>query len=177
VRTLDAGKGQIIRPATLPATSAFPESASHIKPKVLSDSHVVAGNPGHASSQGAAFYAQDSTSDISVCTVSGYCHGTKHGLSYTKPSNAKHDNERTPGYHQHAAWNDDLNRNHFHDRLWFHGNAANVPTRKQHQRQPVGHSGNAGRCRERRISNRWDARHHADTNGNFYHGGAMHAFQ
>ena len=85
-----------MRPATLPATSAFPETASHYLSEGLSDSHFVAGNPGHATTQGAAFYAQDFVSYISVCIVSGHRHGTKHGLSYTKPGNTEHVYK--PGY-------------------------------------------------------------------------------
>jgi hypothetical protein len=91
-------RGQIIRPATLPATSAFPETASHYLSEGLSDSHFVAGNPGHATTQGAAFYAQDFVSYISVCIVSGHRHGTKHGLSYTKPGNTEHVYKHKPRY-------------------------------------------------------------------------------
>jgi len=58
----------------------------------------VAGNPGHATTQGAAFYAQDFVSYISVCIVSGHRHGTKHGLSYTKPGNTEHVYKHKPGY-------------------------------------------------------------------------------
>lgn len=137
----------------------------------------MAGNPGHAGSQGAAFYAQDFTSDISVRTVSGHCHGTKHGLSYTQPGDTKH-NRDNEWHNQHADRNDlNPDRNNFHHAIGFDGDTANFPAWKHEQRQSCSNSGNARRCRQRRISDRRNTRHHADADGNFNHGGAMHSFQ
>ena len=137
--------------------------------------------PGHATTQGAAYYAQDFTSDISVCIVSGHRHGTKHGLGYTKPGDTKYDYKHKSGYDQHAARNHiNPDRNDFHHRnqlIRFNGNIANQPARKHHQRQSCGNSGNTGRCRQRGIGNRRNSGFHTDADRNFDHRGTMHAFQ
>jgi hypothetical protein len=141
----------------------------------------VSGNPGHASSQGAAFYAQDFTSDISVCTVSGDRHGTKHGLSYTKPGDTKHHNKHIPRNHQsrdheHATWNDlNPDGNNFHHRIRFNGHIANNAAGKHYERQSISNSGNSRCCRKRGIGNRRDTEFHA--NGNFNHSSAVYACQ
>jgi hypothetical protein len=91
----------------------------------------VAGNPGHSSSQGAAFYAKDFTRDISVRTVSGHCHGTEHRFSYAKPGDTKHNYKPKSGYNQYAAGNNvNPDWNHFHDGLRLNGYITNVPARK-----------------------------------------------
>lgn len=138
------------------------------------------GNPGHASTQGAAFYAQDFTSDISVCTVSGHCHGTKHGLSYTKSGDTKHES----GYNQHTARNHlNPDGNDFHHgsrlnhRVRFNGHIANYPARNSCLRQPCANSGNARRRGQRGIGNRRYSGHHPNHDRNFDHGCSMHAFQ
>ena len=169
-----------MRPATLPATSAFLATASQYLSEGLSDSHFVAGNPGHASTQGAAFYAQDFTSDISVCIVSGHRHGTKHGFSYTKPGDTEHIYKHESGYNQHTTRNNfNNNRNSLlHNRVVrFDGNIANQPARKHHEWHSVGNSGNTRSRRERRIGNRRDHGFHADTDWNFDHRGTVYAFQ
>jgi hypothetical protein len=105
--------------------------------RYLSDLHSVAGKAGHASSQGAAFYAEDFTSDISVRTVRGHRNGTNHRHRYTKPGDAKHnrhDNEWHNEWHDRYAARNDLNpdRDDLNHRLRFDGYAANVAARKHH---------------------------------------------
>jgi hypothetical protein len=141
----------------------------------------VAGKPGHASSQGAVFYAEDFTSDISVRTVSGHRHSTEYRFSYAEPGDAKHNrhnNEYTSGHNKHPARNDiNADRNDFHHRLWFNGNVADYSARKHHHWQPRDDSGNTGSRGQRGIGNWRNARNHAEPNWNFHHSGPMHAFQ
>jgi hypothetical protein len=124
-----------------------------------------------------SFYAQDFTSNISVCIVSGHRHGTKHRHSYTKPGDTKHDYKHKSGHNQHAARNDlNPDGNDFHHPIGLDGDTANFPARKHDQRKSFSYSGNAGRCRQRRIGNRRNSRHYADADRNFNHRGPMHAF-
>jgi hypothetical protein len=154
----------------------------------------VAGNPGHPSSQGAAFYAKDFTRNISVRTVSGRRHGAEHRFSYAEPGNAKHHHREFPEHNRNKLDRNKLdrnkldrnkldrnklksNRNYINDRDGFHGYAANLPARKHHHWQPSDDPGNTGCCRQRRIRNRWNTRNHGEPNWNVHYGGAVHALQ
>ena len=133
-------------------------------------------------SQGAAFYAQDFISNIRVCTVSRHCHGTKHGHSYTKPSDTKHDNEYTPGDNQHTAWNNFYpDRNDFHHAVRVDGNPSDYSARNHFHRQSCGDAGYAKRSGECGICNRWDTGwkpgQHSNPDRHLDDCCAVHAFQ
>jgi hypothetical protein len=91
--------------------------------------------PEKPDTQGAAFYAEDFTSDISVRTVRGHRNGTNHRHRYTKPGDAKHnrhDNERHDRYAARNNFNPD--RDDLNHRLRFDGNATDFPAGKHHHR-------------------------------------------
>jgi len=136
----------------------------------------VAGEPGHANSQGAAFYAQDFTRNIGVRTVRRPCHSAKHkhGHSYTK-----HDhNEYLARHNQHAARNnvnparDDINH-----AVRVDGNPSDYSARNHFHRQSCGDAGYAKRSGECGICNRWDPRKHPNPDWHFDDCRAVHAFQ
>lgn len=134
----------------------------------------MAGEPGHASSQGAAFYAQDFIGDIGVRTVRRPCHGTKHGHGYTK----HFDNKHIPRHNQHPARNNlDPARDDFDYAVWFDGNTANFPARSHLYRQSCGNTGNTRRSGKRGICNRRDTGQRPDSDWTFNDRRAMHAGQ
>ena len=174
-----------MRPATLPATSGLTGPASHYSSEGFERLTFCGRKPRTRkyTTQGAAFYAQDFISDISVCIVSGHRHGTKYGISYTKSGDTKHHHKPKPEYNRHTTRNNiDPARNHFHhyrNRLnhGFNGHLANYAARDSRIRKPGTNSGNARSGRQRRIGNRRNHGFHTDANRNFDHGSALHAFQ
>jgi hypothetical protein len=139
----------------------------------------VSGDPGHTSSQGAAFYAQDFVSDIGVRVICRPCHSTKHRRGYIKHGHGytkRAYNEYLARHNEHAARNDiNPNRNNFNHRVQLNGHIANHSAWKHHRRQPCNNSGNAGRSGQRGISNWRDTRFHYD--GNIDHRGPVHSVQ
>jgi hypothetical protein len=139
----------------------------------------VAGEPGHASSQGAAFYAQDFTRDSGVRIVRRPCHSAKHkhGHRYTK-HNDKHDDEYTPGHNQHAAWNDlNPDRNDLNHAVRVNGNTADFSARNHFHRHSRGNTGNARSSGKRGIRNWRNPRQHPDSDWHFDDCRAVHAVQ
>ena len=140
----------------------------------------MAGRPGHANLQGAAFYAQDFT--LSVRTVGRHCHGTKHGHNYTKPSDTKHDNEYLARHNQHAAWNNvNPARDDFNHAVRVDGNPSDYSARNHFHRQSCGDAGYAKRSGECGICNwrdtGWKPGQRPNPDWHFDDCRAVHAFQ
>ncbi len=92
-----------------------------------------------------------STGSVTPSPATPSTTGTFQGTTSTQPGTTSSQTGTT------STTGDDFNH-----RFRFNGNIANFAAGKHHHRQPRDDPGNAGRCRQRRISNRRNARHHAE---------------